>query len=76
MTPPQVAKQYGINPNKVLGFIRTGELRATNLAASLIGRPRWYIAPADIAVFEQRRQAITPHKSRPRRKNTGVIQFF
>ena len=75
-TPPEVADLYAVNANKVLGWIRSGELRATNVAASLIGRPRWRISPADLAVFEQRRSAITPPKSRPRRKAVGVIQFF
>ncbi len=75
-TPPDVAEQYGVNAGKVLGWIRTGELRATNVAANLLGRPRWRISPADLAVFEQRRSAITPPKSRPRRKAVGVIEFF
>ena len=76
LTPPQVAEQFRVNSAKVLMWIRTGELRATNVAASLIGRPRWRISPADLAVFEQRRQAVAPPKTRPRRKSVGVIQFF
>ena len=76
LTPPQVAEQLGVNASKILTWIRSGELTAINVAASLIGRPRWRISQADLAVFAQRRQAITPPKSRPRRKTVGVIQFF
>ncbi len=76
LTPPQVAEQLGVNASKILTWIRSGELTAINVAASLIGRPRWRISQADLAVFEQRRQATTPPKSRPRRKTVGVVQFF
>ena len=75
-TPPELAKLWGVNANKVLGFVRTGELRAVNVAASTLGRARWRISPSDLAVFEQRRQATAPPKSRPRRKAVGVIEFF
>ena len=76
LTPPEVAALLGINSGKVLCFIRTGELRAVNVAASLIGRARWRVSPADLAVFEQRRSAVAPPKTRPSRKTVGVIQFF
>ena len=76
LTPPEVADLFAVNASKVLGWIRAGELRATNVAASLIGRPRWRISPTDLAVFEQRRSAVAPQKARPRRKTVGVIQFF
>ena len=76
LTPPQVADLYAVNDGKVRDWIRTGELRATNVAASLIGRPRWRISPADLAVFEQRRSTAAPQKARPRRKTAGIIEFF
>ena len=76
-SPPQLAKEYGVNPGKVLGWIGSGELSATNVAANLLGRPRWRISPADIAIFEQRRSSAAPlPKSRPRRNTENVIQFF
>ena len=76
LTPPEVAKRYGVNASKVLGFIHSGELRAVNVAASTLGRARWRISPSDIAVFEQRRSAVAPPKTRPRRKSVGIIEFF
>ena len=76
LTPPQVAEQLGVNASKILTWIRSGELTAINVAASLLGRPRWRISQADLAVFEARRSAIAPLKARPRRKTVGVVQFF
>ena len=75
-TPPQIAERFGINAGKVGGWIRSGELPATNVAANLNGRPRWRISPADLAVFEHRRAAVVPPKSRPRRRAADVIEFF
>ena len=76
-TAPEVADMLVVNPGKILSWIRSGELRATNVAASLIGRPRWRVSPADLAVFKARRAAgPPPPKTRPRRKTVGVIQFF
>lgn len=33
LSPPEVADRLGINAGKVLAWIRSGELRATNVAA-------------------------------------------
>ena len=53
LTPPELARRWGVSPDKILAFIRSGELRAVNAAASPNGRPRWLIDLADLAVFEQ-----------------------
>ena len=78
LSPPRVAERYGVDPSKVLGWIRRGELRAVNVAAHLGGRPRWRIDPADLATFEAARAAGTPsaRQSRRRQRQTGVIKFF
>ena len=78
MTPPQVAERYGVDPSKVLGWIRRGELRAVNVVANLGSRPRYRISPADLAAFEARRVAgPQPKATRQRRARTeGVIEFF
>ena len=77
LTPPQIGEQYGVDPAKVLGWIRRGELRAMNVATTIGGRPRYRIAPADLAAFEAARSAgPTPRVSRRRRTDPSVIQFF
>jgi len=77
LTPPQVARRLAVSPDKVIGWIRAGELRAVHVVRSLGGRPRWRIDPADLAVFEARRSAgPTPKPVRLRRRDPQVIEFF
>jgi excisionase family DNA binding protein len=77
LTPPEVARLWGVSPDKVLGWIRSGELRAVNGATSAKGRPRWLIDRADLAAFEAARSARpTPPAPRRRKATAGVIEFF
>lgn len=57
LTPPQVARQWGISPEKVVGWIRSGELRAIDASKLRGHRPRYLIDVADLAEFEKRREA-------------------
>ena len=80
-TPPQYAQQLGVSNGKVLDFIRSGELRAINIATNLNGRPRYVIDVADIAAFEASRQVIpagssTANKRLRRSKSKTVRDFF
>ena len=54
LTPPAVGRLLGCGSDKVLNLIRTGELRASNLAGGS-RRPRWKINPADLQAFLERR---------------------
>jgi len=77
LTPPQIAQRYGVKADKVLVWIRSGELRAVNVAARPTGRPRWRITEADLVIFENRRTARPPAPAaRRRRKDPSVIEFF
>jgi excisionase family DNA binding protein len=77
VTPPQVAERLGVSADKVLLWIRSGELRAVNVATRLDGRPRWRVDLADLMAFEERRSAV-PARSAPRcrKKQDAVIEFF
>ena len=77
LTPPQVARRYGVKAERVIGWIRSGELRAINLSSKGSRRPRFRIDPEDLRVFELKR-SVTPAKkaSRPRRKQAGVAEYF
>lgn len=76
-TPPQLAKLWGVSPEKVYAFIRSGQLRAINLASRQGGRPRYAIDPADVAEFEGSRQVVAnPTRGAPRRKATPVKNYF
>lgn len=71
LTPPEIAAAYGCKTDKVLAWIRSGELRAVNIAQAANGeRPRYRIDPADLEAFESRRAtAPQPKPSTPRRRN-------
>jgi hypothetical protein len=55
LTPPELARRYGVNVGKVLGWVHSGELNALNLASRLGGRPRYFIRRQDLEDFETRR---------------------
>jgi len=78
-TPPKLAKRWGIDPGKVLTWIRAGELRAIDASSQQGGRPRYLIDERDIETFEERRAvASSPTAARrhQRRQAAGVIEFF
>ena len=78
LTPPQLAREWGVGSDKIRGLIRAGELRAIDVATRRGGRPRFLIDRADIAAFEGQRAVVPAVKvARRRRKSQlDVIQFF
>lgn len=78
--PPALAKMYGVGVDKILGFIRRGELRAIDVSNNRgAGRPRYLIDLVDVQAFEAAR-AVVPPVSRPqrrrRRRDTKVREYF
>jgi hypothetical protein len=70
LSPQDVAQRLAIKPEKVIAWIRSGDLRALNTAATTGPgrRPRYKISPADLAAFETARQTsppAAPHRSEP-----------
>ena len=78
MSPPQLGRIWGVSPEKVIHWIRSGELRAIDASKTRGGRPRYLIDLEDIRDFESRRSVSPPPKPRPReKKSTGsVIEFY
>ena len=78
LRPADVARDLGVNQSKVLGWIRSGELRGVNVATRLGGRPRWRIAQVDLDSFLMRRSAAPAPKVTKlrKRKDDAVIEFF
>jgi hypothetical protein len=54
LTPPTIAKRLGTNPDRVLHWIRTGELKAFNTSITQ-RRARWKVSPSDLQQFLDRR---------------------
>jgi hypothetical protein len=68
LTAPQAAKRLAVAPEKVRGWIESGELAATNAALQGSSRPRWRIDPKDLEDF---RRARKPARARmvPQRRS-------
>ncbi|MGQ0634224.1 MAG: helix-turn-helix domain-containing protein [Planctomycetaceae bacterium] len=76
-TPPAVGRLLGVSPEKVIGFIRRGELAAVNIAANPVGRPRYRISQAALEAFLARRSVSPAARSLRRpRAPPNVIQFY
>ena len=70
-SPPELARRWRVSPDKVVGWIRSGELAAFNVAARPGGRPRWRVSPEAMAAFEAARSA-TPLSCTSRNWNSPV----
>lgn len=78
-TTPELAEIWGVAPEKIIAWIKSGELRAANLAKSRRNRPRFSIAKSDAEAFWLSRQVIPASTGvgRIRRKSApGVTEFF
>jgi hypothetical protein len=78
LSPQDIATSRGINVLKPLTWIKTGELKAVNVATKAGGLPRWRISPAALEAFDAARAAIpqAPVTRRPRRKAGHVVEYF
>ncbi|MCH7728445.1 MAG: helix-turn-helix domain-containing protein [Planctomycetes bacterium] len=75
----KLARRWGISPDKVLAWIRSGELKAIDASTRRGARPRYLIDEADIRAFEAARAVAleaTPRKRRHTQPETDVIDFY
>ncbi len=77
LTPPEIAKHLRIKAEKVLTWIRSGELRTFNVATKQGGRPLWRVKPDDLETFIAKR-STTPPTPKPVRSRlpAGIIEFY
>jgi transposase len=68
LSPRDVCRRYKVGIDKVMGWIRRGELKAINVATALCGKPRWVVTPEGLAEFERLRAGGPPKKQRKRRR--------
>jgi hypothetical protein len=79
ITPPQYAERLGVSPEKVIAWIRNGELRAMDASTKRGGWPRYLIDEKDAEAFELSRQVVTPPPQRGRRRKNlppGFVRHF
>lgn len=71
----QVAKTLAVRKQKVLDWIRSGELRASNVGSGY--QPRWRITRADLDVFlAGRNPTPRPSKRKRQRQDTGYTRYY
>jgi hypothetical protein len=76
LTVREFARRYRVGKDRVLGWIRRGELRAVNTAGVMCGKPRYIIPPEALAEFEKRRDAGPPPKPPRRRRLPEVTDYW
>ena len=77
LSPPTIARQLGVKAERVVGWIKAGQLRGFNLAEPGSRRPRYKVDPIDLQAFLNKK-AVTamPKAARRRRQPAGVTEFF
>lgn len=65
LTPRKAARYFGVSIDRLRGWIKRGELRATRISDTTMGKQRVVISPAAIAEFEAAR-ATSPPKATQR----------
>lgn len=76
-TPRELAKVLRVSPERVRGWIQSGELRALNLASARCRKPRYVILPHHLAEFERGRRICPLAKPGPRRKrHQAMIDYY
>lgn len=75
-TPPKIARELGINVNKVLGWIARGELAAVNLAERPTGRPRWKVSREALDEFLASRTPAAPQPRKRRARKSEELEYY
>jgi excisionase family DNA binding protein len=75
LSPPALAAELGVEPPKIIAWIKSGELLAVNVAQNVGGRPRYRISRAEVDRFLARRSSAPAPKEPRRRKAAEVIEF-
>ena len=78
LTVREVAQRYGVGEHTVLGWIRSGQLRAINVGRNIAAKkPRWRITAEALETFELVRLHTSPQPGRRQRKRQAeVVEFY
>jgi hypothetical protein len=68
--------RWKVGPDKVLGFIRRGELGAVNVETHTSGRPQYRVTPEEVAKFEARRTSAPLPKPLRRKRKPDVKDYY
>jgi hypothetical protein len=75
-TPPEIAARWRVSEDKVLNLIRTGRLRAFDVASPGSTRPRWRVTLSSLLAFEAGTSPGSPQPKKRKRRDADIIEFF
>jgi hypothetical protein len=76
ITAPELARKWGVAPEKIRFWILTGELKAIDASTKLGGRPRYLIDLADIEAFERKRAIVKQTEPKAKRKAAAPTKRY
>jgi excisionase family DNA binding protein len=76
LTPNELARLVRVSADRIRNWIKTGQLRAVNVAEHRCAKARFIILPHHLAEFERQRQVSPPLKPARRRKRIGITDFY
>lgn len=84
-SPAELAAMWGVAHDKVLEFIKTGELEAFNVASKRSRRPQFKVTLAAVKAFQERRSGrdparavppVSPRRSSSKKSQPTTRKFF
>jgi excisionase family DNA binding protein len=79
LAPPKIAKQLSVTSERVLGWIRSGRLRAINISEGLV-KPRFRVSEDDLQAFLESLVVQPPakrgRKPRSEKHPPGWVQYY
>jgi excisionase family DNA binding protein len=78
LTVKELCERYGVEEHTVLGWIKSGELRAINVGRKPGSKkPRWRVTPEALATFELLRTTTpAPPRSRRHKQPADYVEFY
>jgi excisionase family DNA binding protein len=73
LTPPQVARRYGVSPDTVRGWIASGDLRAVSVGKG--SRARYRVPVDALEEFAAKRPARVAPKAPPQRRRRRKLEL-
>lgn len=73
----QIQERYGVGEHTVLGWIKSGLLKAVDIRRVGSSRAKWRVTQESLAAFEAlRTPSPPPAPTRRRKRPTNVIEFY